>query len=684
MPQKVCSVILFIFVVLACNQEKMVNQGGYNPKLHTLEDGDTLLPIKVDGKTGYINQAGEVIIKPVFKNAGPFSEGLAFTRKKGLFGYINKSGKFVLDPIYAYATSFHHNRAKVIHKGKKKVIDSQGREVFSLDTLGVKDIDAFKNNMAKIKTYGEHAGYVNRNGKLIIDTVFEEIRKFNHGVAVAYMDTLLDGKKSSGWGLIDTTGSLLSEFGLYKEIGTFRDSFFKVELKGKDPDFGPKYGYMNLKGNLEFTLPYKKFWMGQPFLDDYAVIDYIYRVDSEAMTITLQDTVVFNKKGEPITQSKEKKYYNKDYKDHAVIINKKGEVIFDSPKFKVIQNLGSGKILAGEEYHDYQLINFKTGEKPLNGTITSFEGTFEDGLLIAGSNNNMGVLNESGKWVISPRYKRLKKINTFKGYYWAEGDSAKYFIVNSKDQTIFSFDSLKNYRIHHPYLYVKTNRYSAYVNPLKKEMVWKHVEKGDFGYRKLDHIYQFRGFFYARSKPEERLPDEERKRYNYPEKVPPRLTDLPGLNLFIDTTEKDTFSGHYQSYKAYLVNNTSDTAVLPVQDNRLYMKMQAKNFEGKWKDIMYLPSSWCGNSYYNISLLPGHCWQFKIPVTAGARKTKVRLRLDQDEFSNTVRRDNLTNDPMDSTVIYSNSFPARINPAQFFIKQPYTPSGIMDPYYPVN
>jgi hypothetical protein len=101
------------------------------------------------------------------------------------------------------------------------------------------------------------------------------------------------------------------------------------------------------------------------------------------------------------------------------------------------------------------------------------------------------------------------------------------------------------------------------------------------------------------------------------------------------------------------------------------------NEKGIWKDIEYLPSSWCGNSYHTLTLEKMNYWAFTTPKYEGEIKTKLRIELkylDPKEKSGKRRnRKEMT--------IYSNEFEGSINPGQFWNKQPYYPNGIMDPYY---
>ncbi|MDK1032231.1 MAG: WG repeat-containing protein, partial [Planctomycetia bacterium] len=91
----------------------------------------TLLPIKQNGKWGYIDKSGKIIIKPQFDDAWFFSEGLArvgFGEQRGAlkwlpeslrgslglahvktvykYGFIDKTGTMVIKPQFDNAMSF--------------------------------------------------------------------------------------------------------------------------------------------------------------------------------------------------------------------------------------------------------------------------------------------------------------------------------------------------------------------------------------------------------------------------------------------------------------------------------------------------------------------------------------------------------------------------------------------------
>ncbi len=84
---------------------------------YTLEG---LYRIVVDGKIGFANEDGNIIINPVFDFVKPFENGLAefcvdckqvrqnehFIIEGGKWGFVDKTGKVVVDPIFFKKSAF--------------------------------------------------------------------------------------------------------------------------------------------------------------------------------------------------------------------------------------------------------------------------------------------------------------------------------------------------------------------------------------------------------------------------------------------------------------------------------------------------------------------------------------------------------------------------------------------------
>jgi len=72
-----------------------------------------LLAVRRNGKWGYVDRSGKVVIAPQFARAGKFSEGLAAASRGGLYGYIDRAGNVVIDPNFTEARPFSAGMAPV-------------------------------------------------------------------------------------------------------------------------------------------------------------------------------------------------------------------------------------------------------------------------------------------------------------------------------------------------------------------------------------------------------------------------------------------------------------------------------------------------------------------------------------------------------------------------------------------
>ena len=66
-----------------------------------------------DGKWGYVNETGKMIIAPLYAAAHKFSEGLAAVKNGDKWGYIDNTGKMVIPPQYLMADNFSEGLAAV-------------------------------------------------------------------------------------------------------------------------------------------------------------------------------------------------------------------------------------------------------------------------------------------------------------------------------------------------------------------------------------------------------------------------------------------------------------------------------------------------------------------------------------------------------------------------------------------
>jgi WG containing repeat len=81
-----------------------------------------------DGKFGYINEQGKIVIPAQFVRADDFSEGLAGVTIDGKYGMIDQQGKIVIKPQYEFIYQFKNGQAKFLESGGRiGIIDRTGK-----------------------------------------------------------------------------------------------------------------------------------------------------------------------------------------------------------------------------------------------------------------------------------------------------------------------------------------------------------------------------------------------------------------------------------------------------------------------------------------------------------------------------------------------------------------------------
>lgn len=87
---------------------------------------ESLAPVMLSGKYGYIDKDGTCAIPYKYESAGVFAEGLARVCLNGRYGYIDKTGTQVIPYKFTDAGDFIEGLAEVIFNGKKGFIDKTG------------------------------------------------------------------------------------------------------------------------------------------------------------------------------------------------------------------------------------------------------------------------------------------------------------------------------------------------------------------------------------------------------------------------------------------------------------------------------------------------------------------------------------------------------------------------------
>jgi hypothetical protein len=245
---------------------------------------DGMALIILDEKVGYIDETGKMAVAPQFETASPFSEGLAAVMVDNKWGFINKKGRFLVEPRFALVSKFSNGLCRVKQTpasfDKWGFIDSTGNWAIGpewdqacdfseglaavcndhqqygyINTRGSVEIPVkyslsitektsglnptvhnFKEGLAAVNG-GNRFGYIDKSGKIAIDTIYEEAGLFSEGMAPV--------KFYGKYGYIDRSGKIRLKFN-YIEAYEFSNGLAAV----KTPETNGKLGFIDIKGNL--------------------------------------------------------------------------------------------------------------------------------------------------------------------------------------------------------------------------------------------------------------------------------------------------------------------------------------------------------------------------------------------------------------------------------------------------
>jgi len=217
-------------------------------------DSDKLYVIKQDSKYGYIDENGNVIIKPVYLQAKQFAEGVAPVKiEEGIWGIIDTKGKVMtewknVDEINEFSEGLAvvRQRAKYGYIDKKQLViplNFDAAENFSegLAVVAIREGSTFMEKLHNAKY-----GYIDKDGNIVIDCQFRSAGKFKEGVApVSSVST------DFRWGYIDKTGQYVIE-AKYFTAREFSEGLAPVTIALGES------GFIDHKGN--FIIPPQYTW----------------------------------------------------------------------------------------------------------------------------------------------------------------------------------------------------------------------------------------------------------------------------------------------------------------------------------------------------------------------------------------------------------------------------------------
>ncbi|MGZ5302879.1 MAG: WG repeat-containing protein [Bacteroidia bacterium] len=206
---------------------------------------EALAPVKINGKWGYIDKLGKLVIPARYNNAGVFTEGCAPVQISDFWGYIDKTGNWFLRPVFTQASNFSNRRAQISlfdptdSTTVTGYITPQGEFLFKIEAYEV-GYD-YHDKLLRVRSAdnsGMAFGFRDSTGAYIIQPRFDGAMDFSEGLAAMML-----GKK---WGFTSPANDF-AIFPEYEEAYSFTDGHAFVRT-------GKKKGFINKAGKMVINL----------------------------------------------------------------------------------------------------------------------------------------------------------------------------------------------------------------------------------------------------------------------------------------------------------------------------------------------------------------------------------------------------------------------------------------------
>jgi hypothetical protein len=179
-------------------------------------EGLAPVSVGVGEKFGYIDMTGAMVIQPRFDGAVPFSDGLAaVVGDNGLWGFIDKTGAVVVPIQYDQCPGpFSEGLCTVMVDERLKGGKLQNEYIDKTGTVVIGPFEwstSFSEGLAAVGFGEDDAvkwGFIDRTGAVVIQPQFDQVRDFSEGLAAVGFPADNDSAK---WGFIDRTGALVIE-----------------------------------------------------------------------------------------------------------------------------------------------------------------------------------------------------------------------------------------------------------------------------------------------------------------------------------------------------------------------------------------------------------------------------------------------------------------------------------------
>jgi hypothetical protein len=202
---------------------------------------DSLFHVQKNGKVGFINNKGQVIIDFEFDEVSLFSEGLARVFYKDKVGCVDTKGNLVIPIQFKDMLEFSEGLAVVTVRGKQGYIDKTGQIVIPPKFY---EADSFQNGFAKVRENMMTVGsFINKDGKTVLT---ERI-----ALTSTYSEGLINCKENEKWGYMNISGEVVINpcFEYARPFYEGKAAVQPIQIQ-RDSEDDKVYGFINKQGEM--------------------------------------------------------------------------------------------------------------------------------------------------------------------------------------------------------------------------------------------------------------------------------------------------------------------------------------------------------------------------------------------------------------------------------------------------
>lgn len=167
---------------------------------------------------------------------GAFNEGLAKYRNANfeLYGFVKENGEKLCEPEYSEAGDFSCGLARAKKDGKTFFVNSENKKVFSV-AAEYMEVGDFSENAVRARNANGWQ-FLDKNGELLIDDVFEDAGDFSCGVAVVKKDGKIYAVNANGEKVFEAPEGAT-------ELNAASEGYLSFVKSGK-------YGFISMSGKI--------------------------------------------------------------------------------------------------------------------------------------------------------------------------------------------------------------------------------------------------------------------------------------------------------------------------------------------------------------------------------------------------------------------------------------------------